>query len=175
MMLSLVRALLTAGAQVRAANRYGVTPLALAAINGSASMVDLLLKAGADPNAASGEGETVLMAAARTGQPETLKLLLKAGADPNAAERRFGETALMWAAGHDHAEAIRVLVAGGAKPDAISAMINLPNGKGRFFLCGGHGAAAWRHDGADVRGPARSDQRGDCAGGCRRESERCRS
>ena len=117
---------------MRAANRYGVTPLALAAINGSAPMVELLLKAGADPNAASGEGETVLMAAARTGQPETLKLLLKAGADPNAAERRFGETALMWAAGHDHAEAIRVLVAGGAKPDAISAVINLPKAKVDF-------------------------------------------
>ena len=123
---------LAAGAQVRAANRYGLTPVALAAVNGSPSMVELLLKAGADPNATSGEGETVLMAAARTGEPETLKVLLKAGADPNAAERRFGETALMWAAGHDHAEAIRVLVAGGAKPDAISAIINLPNAKVDF-------------------------------------------
>src|SRR4030095_8915725 len=34
----LVRALLTAGARVSAANRYGVTPLALAAVNGSAPM-----------------------------------------------------------------------------------------------------------------------------------------
>lgn len=133
----LVRALLTAGAKVNAANRYGVTPLALAAINGSRSMVQQLLIAGANPNAASGEGETVLMAAARTGEPNTLKLLLAAGADPNAAERRFGETALMWAAGHNHAEAIRVLVAGGAKPDTISTVINLPPAKVDFSFAVG--------------------------------------
>ena len=34
----LVRALLAAGAQVRLANRYGVTPLEVAAVNGSAPM-----------------------------------------------------------------------------------------------------------------------------------------
>jgi ankyrin repeat protein len=133
----LVRALLTAGAKVGAANRYGVTPLALAAINGSPTMVQQLLNAGADPNAASGEGETVLMAAARTGEPTTLKLLLKAGADPNAAERKFGETALMWAAGHNHGEAIRVLVAGGAKPDTVSTIINLPPAKVDFSFAVG--------------------------------------
>jgi ankyrin repeat protein len=133
----LVRALLTAGAKVGVANRYGVTPLALAAINGSPTMVQQLLNVGADPNAASGEGETILMAAARTGQPETLKWLLKAGADPNAAERRFGETALMWAAGHNHGEAIRVLVAGGAKPDTTSTIINLPPAKVDFSFAVG--------------------------------------
>jgi ankyrin repeat protein len=122
----LARTLLATGAHVRAANRYGVTPLALAAVNGSTSMVELLLNAGADPNAAFGEGETVLMAAARTGRPEPIKLLLAQGADPNAAERTFGETALMWAAGNDHADAIRALVAGGAKPNVRSAEINLP-------------------------------------------------
>ena len=42
------RVLLRAGANAKAATRYGVTPLALAAQNGSAPMLDLLLKAGAD-------------------------------------------------------------------------------------------------------------------------------
>src|SRR5688572_21832764 len=120
------RALLRAGAEARTANRYGVTPLSLAAVNGNAAMMKLLLRAGADPNAASGEGETVLMTAARTGRPEPLALLLEHGADPNAAEREFGETALMWAAGHGHAEAIRVLVADGANADARSTTIDLP-------------------------------------------------
>ena len=42
--------LVRAGANVKAANRYGVTPLSLACTNGSGRMVELLLKAGADPN-----------------------------------------------------------------------------------------------------------------------------
>src|SRR5262249_12062671 len=119
-------------ARVSSANRNGVTPLALAAVNGSASMVELLLNAGADPNAASGEGESALMTAARTGRPEPIRLLLARGADPNAAARKFGETAVRWAAGHDHACAIRALVAGGAKPNAHSSTIDLPKLKVDF-------------------------------------------
>ena len=56
-----------AGANVKAANRYGVTPLYSAAVNGNAAMIELLLKAGADANTALPEGETALMTAARTG------------------------------------------------------------------------------------------------------------
>ncbi len=44
--------LIRAGARVAARTREGVTPLQLAATNGSAPMIDRLLKAGADPNAA---------------------------------------------------------------------------------------------------------------------------
>ena len=51
--------LLRAGARVGARNEYGVTPLALAASNGSAAMVKLLLEHGADPNA-DGAGYTAL-------------------------------------------------------------------------------------------------------------------
>src|SRR5262245_33968262 len=48
----IVRLLLKAGASPDAANRYGVTPLMLAATNGNPVLTDLLLKAGADANAA---------------------------------------------------------------------------------------------------------------------------
>ena len=59
--------------RVKAANRYGVTPLSVAAINGHVPMIETLLKAGADPNTATPEGETVLMTAARTGKPGAVK------------------------------------------------------------------------------------------------------
>src|SRR5882672_5778648 len=56
--------LVAGGANVRAANRYGVTPLSLACITGNAAMITVLLEAGADPNTALPEGETALMTAA---------------------------------------------------------------------------------------------------------------
>jgi ankyrin repeat protein len=112
-----VAAFLAKGSDVNAANRYGVTPLWLAATNGSSSVTRLLLKAGADVKAAMPHGETALMAAARTGEPETVKILLEAGADPNAKETSQGETALMWAAAENHPEAITALIKAGANPD----------------------------------------------------------
>src|SRR5262245_20182494 len=54
--------LIAAGANVSAANREGVRPLQLAAINGSAAMLQKLMKAGADPNAPlTSSGDTALM------------------------------------------------------------------------------------------------------------------
>src|SRR5688572_19024731 len=50
--------LIRAGAKVNAANRYGATPLWLAAVSGNAAMLQLLLEAGADANAANADGET---------------------------------------------------------------------------------------------------------------------
>ena len=52
----MVQALLRAKADVKAATRYGITPLALAAQNGSAEMIELLVKAGADVNAQASDG-----------------------------------------------------------------------------------------------------------------------
>ena len=58
--------LLHAGANPDAANRYGVTPLSLAAENASAPMIQALLKAGAHPT------DAILMTAARTGNAEVV-------------------------------------------------------------------------------------------------------
>jgi ankyrin repeat protein len=106
--------LIRAGADVKAANRYGVTPLSLACTSGNAAVVRLLLEAGADPNSVLAGGETVLMTAARTGKPEAVKALVARGADVNAGEKWYGQTALMWAAAEGHVEAVEALLAAGA-------------------------------------------------------------
>ncbi len=99
-----VESLIRSGADVNAANRYGVPPLSLAATNGNAAVLELLLKAGANPDATQSEGETALMTAARTGMPAAVKTLLAHGADVNAKESWRGQSALMWAAAEGHAE-----------------------------------------------------------------------
>ncbi|HET9467548.1 MAG TPA: ankyrin repeat domain-containing protein, partial [Vicinamibacterales bacterium] len=112
--------LLRSGADVNAANRYGVPPLSLAATNGNAAILELLLKAGANPNATQAEGETALMTAARTGVPAAVKTLLAHGADVNAKESWRGQSALMWAAAEGHAETIQLLLEAGAQINARS-------------------------------------------------------
>ena len=110
----MVDILVAAGANVSAANRYGVQPLSLAAENGDAAVMDRLLKAGADPNTSMPEGETVLMTAALSGKVDVIKTLLVHGAKVNARDEFLGETALMWAAGRNNADAVRMLVEFGA-------------------------------------------------------------
>jgi ankyrin repeat protein len=112
--------LIAAGADATAANRYGVTPLWLACLNGSATAIELLLKAGANANAVLPGGETVLMTAARTGKPDAVNALLRHGASVDAKEGWRGQTALMWAAAEGHAAVIDALVARGADVHARS-------------------------------------------------------
>ena len=123
--------LIRSGARVSTANREGVTPLQLAAMNGSASMIDRLLKAGADANAAlTPSGDTALMMAARTGTPEAITVLLEAGANVNAKESWGGTTALMWAASEQHAAAVKLLLDHGADVNARSNFVAAANGRG---------------------------------------------
>ena len=102
--------LIRAGANVKAANRFGATPLSLAATNGNAAMIEKLLKAGEDANAVVSEtGDTVLMLAARTGKPDAVAMLLNHGADVNKTNAT-GQTALMWAASERNSAAVQVLI-----------------------------------------------------------------
>ena len=109
--------LIAAGADVRAPNRYGVTPLSLACTNGDGPMVELLLKSGADANTALTGGESALMTAARTGRPEPIKALIAHDANVNYHEPRRGQTALMWAAAEGNVEVIQLLLKAGANRD----------------------------------------------------------
>ena len=129
----LVDLLIEAGANVAAANRYGVQPISLAAENGNAEILEALLDAGADPNAALPEGETVLMTAARTGDADAVRLLLVRGADPNARDSFRGQTALMWAAARNNAAAIHALAELGADVRAKTASDERPPTGSRMF------------------------------------------
>jgi ankyrin repeat protein len=107
--------LLRAGANARAVNRYGATPLSEAVTSGSAAMIQALLTAGADPKTLTTEdGETVLMTAARAGNIDVVRILLDRGADVNARENYKGQTALMWAAAERHPAVVSLLLDRGA-------------------------------------------------------------
>jgi ankyrin repeat protein len=107
--------LLKSGADVKAPNRYGVTPLSQACTNGNGVMVELLLKAGADANATLPGGESALMTASRTGRVEAVNALIAHGAKVNYKEPRGGQTALMWAAAEGNVEAVETLLKAGAE------------------------------------------------------------
>jgi uncharacterized protein len=108
------RKLIATGANVKAVDRYGVSPLSIAATNGNAAMITLLLQAGADAKTVLPGGETVLMTASRTGRLDAVRVLVEAGADVNAKEPRRGQTALLWAAAEGHATVVEYLIGRGA-------------------------------------------------------------
>ncbi len=110
--------LIRAGANVKATDRYGLTPLSLACSNGSALMIRKLLDAGADPNSASPQGDTVLMIAARLGDTDALTALLDRGAAVNAKDSPLEQTALMWAVRENHPAAVHLLLEHGADVNA---------------------------------------------------------
>jgi ankyrin repeat protein len=110
--------LIRAGADPRAANRYGVTPLSLAASNGNAAMIRLLIEVGVDPNGADRTGETALMSAARVGNLDAVRGLLDAGAVVDARDPAFQQTALMFAARGNHPDVVRLLIERGAEVGA---------------------------------------------------------
>jgi ankyrin repeat protein len=119
--LNIADLLIDGGAQVDAANDYGVTPLSMASTNGSAAMITKLIKAGASPNLALPSGETPLMSAARSGIADAVAALLAGGTDVDTLESVKGQTALMWAASEGHLDAARVLIDGHANVRAASA------------------------------------------------------
>jgi len=112
------RLLVGAGAKATLANRYGLTPLAIAAANGSASMIDVLLGAGADPNAFDPAGETPLMSAARVGKIDAVTLLLDRGATVDLADATYQQTALMVAVRENRPDVVKLLVSRGASVNA---------------------------------------------------------
>jgi ankyrin repeat protein len=102
--------LIKAGANVKLADRYGVTPIFLACTNGNAAMIKLLLDSGADPNTVDPAGETALMTAAKGGDVESVRVLADAGAKIDTRDPAFQQTALMMAVRESRTEVVRFLV-----------------------------------------------------------------
>jgi ankyrin len=125
--LDLADALLKAGANVSAKDRYGITPIYLASLNGSASLIQRLLDAGADANATDPGGETALMTATRTGAVAAIRLLIDRGAQVDAREPEFQQTALMIAVREDHSPAVDLLIKAGAAVNAQTRKGPTPN------------------------------------------------
>jgi uncharacterized protein len=117
----MARLLIQSGANPNVKTRLGdVTPLQLAATNGSTAIVELLLKAGAAVNAANGNGTTPLMFAAAAGRIDAIRILLDSGADVNSRDANHGQTAAMFAAALNRAGAIRLLASRGADLAVLS-------------------------------------------------------
>jgi ankyrin repeat protein len=113
--LEMAQLLLKAGAKVDVKTRVGeMTPLFMAAKNGSAAMLDALIKGGGDANGASSNGTTPLMLAAAAGKADAVRLLLDRGANVNARDITNGQTAAMFAAALDRGDAITALAERGA-------------------------------------------------------------
>jgi len=126
--LALVEGLIKSGANMKAATRYGITPMTLAALNGNTVILRRLLDAGADPNTATPGGETALMTTARTGNADAVALLLDRGANVNAKEATRAQTALMWAVTENHPSIVKLLAARGADVNARTA-VTTPKGE----------------------------------------------
>ena len=151
---------LSAGANIEARNRLGMTPLMHAAFYGTAEVVKVLLDAGADLEARTEDGTTPLFfaaandgsyayrevdvskhglvraEAAKEAQPavrlwaEMAKVMLDAGADPNAGN--YAGIPLQAAARGGNAEMIKALLDAGVDPDQ---KITYSHGGVSFALC----------------------------------------
>jgi len=153
---TMAKLLLGAGAQATVPNRYGLTPMAIAAGNGSASMIAILLDAGADANAADPAGDTPLMSVTRVGRADAVTLLLDRGARIDATDATYQQTALMVAVRENHPDIVKLLIARGASVNARTRVGRapawvLPNSQPGF----GHGIGIVRGGSPDRgrRGP----------------------
>lgn len=101
-----VELLLARKASVSRRNKFGDTPLLVAAVSGDTQVAGWLLDRGAQ---LGGEGWLPLHYAAFAGKAEMAKFLISKGADKNALAPN-GFTALMLAARGGHIEAARVIL-----------------------------------------------------------------
>ncbi len=100
---NIVKELIDEGVDVNKADKYGVTPLIIAALYDQLYLVKLLLDKGAEVNHTDKYGETPLYVAAKCGQLDVAQLLLDKGAEVNKANTD-GATPFDMAAYYGHTE-----------------------------------------------------------------------
>ena len=149
----LAEMLLYAGGNIKATTRINaITPIFMAARNGSDGMLRTLLGAGADPNGSMPTGTVPLMMAAESGQAAAVEALIEAGADVDAAETQFGQTPLMFAAALNRHEVVTALLDAGADPNITTKVVDHSTRNSRR---GARGRGATRGRGAPAARGAR--------------------
>ena len=108
-----VRQLIQEGQNVNRGDRYGTTPLIVAAYCGHDQLVRELIRAGADVNGKDNNKQTALHMASSRGHSSVVKTLAEAGANLNVQDVR-GVTPLMGAAYRGHANVVVELIRAGA-------------------------------------------------------------
>ncbi|MBV9503650.1 MAG: ankyrin repeat domain-containing protein [Acidobacteriia bacterium] len=136
--------LLHAGANVKAADRYGLTPLSLACANGSVPMIRKLLDAGANADSADPSGNTALMKVIHTGNVEAARLLIDHGASVNAKDQVAEETPLMFAVREYQPGLVRLLIERGADLNVRTRVGKTPAWRPPNAGGGSHGAGIIR-------------------------------
>jgi cytohesin len=115
-------------------DKFGQTPLILAAMNGRTEVAELLIANGAEVNYKMDPGLTPLHEAVIKGHVEVAELLIENGADLNGNYGMAG-TPLYWAGKKGNREMVELLIAKGAE-------VNLRGGGGKTAL---HAAALKGH------------------------------
>ena len=113
----MVSVLLSAGASINSAGKYGRTPLMYLGEGATPDLVHDLIRAGANVNAYDESGVTVLMSVIAASPFTVVKELIEAGARTDAKDDD-GNTVLMRAAENNDPQIIKLLVASGVDVEA---------------------------------------------------------
>ena len=118
--LAAIEALAAQGADLKARDGYGRTPLHVAAYAAQRSAMRALVAAGADPNALEQDRYDVVTIAAVANDLPTMQVALELGTSPKNVTSRYDGTALIAAAHLGHVEIVRELIRAGAPLDHVN-------------------------------------------------------
>lgn len=101
---------------VEVMDKFGLTPLMVAAKNGFTDVIEILLEFNAEPDYANSNGKTSLMAACYAGQEEAARLLRQHGASWETRDKN-GLTAIHWCSDGGHDDLLLWVLKDGAPVD----------------------------------------------------------